>query len=173
MEADPFPYNRRSMGGRLSRWSMSALVVVVALAAAGCGGESAAKRKKDFLAEATSICNHFSELQNQIQFPSGNPLAARTSHTTRAQWGLALNQIVNYGRQEVRGLRKLKAPKDLRERFQELLDTKDQAYNDLAKAADAAKRNRTAEIKPPVTAGRKKLAQGTKLARAISLPSCA
>ena len=85
MEADPFPYNRRSMGGRLSRWSLAALVLVVALAATGCGGESAAKRKKDFLAQATSICSHFSELQNQVQFPSGNPLAAPTSHVTRAQ----------------------------------------------------------------------------------------
>ena len=173
MEADPFPYNRRSMGGRLSRWPVAALVLVVALAATGCGGESAAKRKKDFLAKATSICSHFSELQNQVQFPSGNPLAARTSHTSRAQWGLALNQIVNYGREEVRGLRKLKAPKDLQERFQELLDTKEQAFDDLAKAADAAKRNHTAEIKPPVTAGRKKLGRTSKLARAISLPSCA
>ena len=173
MEADPFPYNRRSMRGRLSRWSLSALVFVVALAATGCGGESPAKRKKDFLAKATSICSHFSALQNQVQFPSGNPLAARTSHASRAQWGLALNQIVNYGREEVRGLRKLKAPKDLRERFQELLDTREQAFDDLAKAADAAKRNRTAEIKPPVTAGRKKLGRASKLAKAISLPSCA
>jgi len=173
MEADPFPYNRRSMGGRLSRWSLLALVLVVALAATACGGESAAKRKKDFLAEATSICSHFSELQNQVQFPSGNPLAARTSHTTRAQWGLALNQIVNYGRQEVRRLGKLKAPKDLRERFQELLDTKGQAFDDLAKGADAAKRNHTDEIKAPVTAGRKRLARARTLAKAISLPSCA
>jgi hypothetical protein len=173
MEADPFPYNRRSMGGRLSRWSLAALVLVVALTATGCGGESAAKQKQDFLAKATSICSHFSELQNQVQFPSGNPLSARASHTSRAQWGLALNQIVNDGREEVRGLRKLKPPKDLRDRFQELLDTKEQAFDDLAKAADAAKRNHVAEIKPPVTAGRKKLAHGTQLARAISLPSCA
>jgi hypothetical protein len=149
------------------------LVVLLALpfAAAGCG-KSDAEKRTEFFTAARGICGHFARLQNDVRFPEGNPLAAKMTHVSRAQWGLALNQIVNYGRQEVRGLRKLKAPKDLRERFEQMLDVKDAAFDDLAKGADAAKRNRIAEIEAPVVAGRAKLAQATKLAKAVDLSAC-
>jgi hypothetical protein len=154
------------------RRALLVLLLVVPLAAVGCG-KSAKEHRQDFLAKGIGICSHFSTLQNEVRFPMGNPLAAKTSHVQRAQWGLALTQIVNFGRQEVRGLRKLKAPKDLRDRFEQMLDTKEAAFDDLAKSADAAKRNHTAEIKAPADAGRAKLSQAGMLAKAVGLPKCA
>jgi hypothetical protein len=153
------------------RRAILAILLLVPLVALGCG-KSTAEKRKEFFTEARGICGHFSRLQNDVRFPEGNPLSAKMTHVSRAQWGLALNQIVNYGRQEVRGLRKLKPPKDIRDKFEQLLDTKDAAFTDLAEGADAAKRNRISEIKVPVTAGRAKLAQATKLAKDVDLPVC-
>jgi hypothetical protein len=151
--------------------SLVAMLLLVPLAAAACGENSKQQRQK-FLAEANGICGHFGTLQNQVRFPSANPLGVRTSHADRARWGLALNQIVNYGRQEVRRLRKLK-PEDLRERFEKMVGTKEAAFDDLATGADAAKRNHRSAIKAPVDAGRAKLARASSLAKALGLPKCA
>ena len=153
------------------RRAILAVLLVLPLVAVGCGKSSAEKRK-EFFTEARGICGHFSRLQNDVRFPEGNPLSAQMTHVSRAQWGLALNQIVNYGRQEVRGLRKLKAPKDIGDKFEQLLDMKDSAFNDLAKAADAAKRNRISEIRAPTVAGRAKLTQAGKLANDVDLKVC-
>jgi hypothetical protein len=149
-----------------------ALAGASALVAAGCGGESSAKKKAEFLAVANSICKHFEGLQNQVQVPSVNPLAAKTSHVARAQWGLAIKQLAYLGTQEVKGLGKLKPPKELEERFQQLLTTKGGAFADLMQGADAAKRNHVSEIKAPIDAGRAALAQATKQARALGLKEC-
>ena len=172
MLADPFPYNRRSMGGRRSRWLLVVLALV-ALAAAGCGGEGAAKRKKDFLTEGNSICKHFEDLQNQVRVPTVNPLAAKTSHVARAQWGLGIKQIAYLGTQEVKTLGKLKPPQELESGFRLLLDTKGGAFADLLQGADAAKRNHISGIKAPIDAGRAALAKASKQARALGLPKCA
>jgi hypothetical protein len=153
------------------RRALLPVLLLFALAAAGCG-KSAEEQRRDFLSNAGSVCSHFAMLQNQIAFPTGNPTDSGLSHTTRAQWGLALNQIVNYGRQETRRLRKLEPPEDLRDRFERLLDAKEAAFDDLAKGADAAKRNRVSQIAAPVNAGRAKLAQVEKLAKAVGLPAC-
>lgn len=155
------------------RSSISGLAIVLAVlvAVAGCG-QSAKERRQEFLVKARTVCSHFATLQNEVQFPSVNPLAASTTHAARAQWGLALDQIINYGRQQVRGLQKLKPPKDLKPRFGELIDTKTAAYDELAKGADAAKRNHRAEIEQPVSSARKKLAQASSVAKALGLASC-
>jgi hypothetical protein len=172
MLADPFPYNRRSMGGRRSRWLL-VVPALVALVAAGCGGESAAKRRKDFLTKGNSICKHFEDLQNQVRVPTVNPLADKTSHVARAQWGLGIKQLAYLGTQEVRTLGKLEPPKDLASAFQEFLTTKGGAFADLLQGADAAKRNHTSEIKAPIDAGRAALGKASKQARALGLATCA
>ena len=169
MEADGFRYDRPLMRGR----PLGLVVLFCALAAlaAGCG-KSAADKKKDFVAQATSICNNFESQQNQVQVPSVNPLAAKTSHAARAQWGLAIKQLAYLGTQEVKALGKLKPPKELEGRFQQLLTTKGGAFADLTQGADAAKRNRISEIKAPIEAGRTALALATKQARALGLKQC-
>jgi hypothetical protein len=149
-----------------------ALALVLAFAATACGKSSKQKRQ-EFITHANAICIHFSTLQNEVRFPESNPLARGTTHRERAMWGLALNQVINYGRQQIRGLRRLKPPKDLHDRFEEMLALKTAAFDYLAKGADAAKRNHRTKIKPPVDAGRKKLAQVSTLARKIGLPKCA
>jgi outer membrane murein-binding lipoprotein Lpp len=149
-----------------------ALAGACALVAAGCGGESSAKKKEEFLTKANSICRHFEGLQNDVQVPSVNPLAAKTSHAARAQWGLGINQLAYLGTQEVNELSKLKPPKELADDFQQLLATKSGAFRDLMEGADAAKRNHISEIKAPINAGRAALAQATKQARALGLKDC-
>jgi len=169
MEADGFRYDRPLMRGR----PLGLVVLFCALAAlaAGCG-KSAADKKKDFLAKATAICNNFESQQNQVQVPSVNPLAAKTSHAARAQWGLGIKQLAYLGAQEVKALGKLKPPKELEERFQRLLTTKTGGFADLFDGADAAKRNHVAEIKVPINAGRAALADAAKQAIALGLAAC-
>jgi hypothetical protein len=152
--------------------SAGAVVAALAVAAAGCGGESSAKKKEEFLRQANSICRHFEDLQNQVQVPSVNPLAAKTSHTARAQWGLGIKRLAYLGTQEVKALGKLKPPKDVDEAYGRLLTTKGGAFADLLQGADAAKRNHVSEIKEPIDAGRAALAQATKQARALGLMQC-
>jgi hypothetical protein len=149
-----------------------ALAGASALVAAGCGGESSAKKKEEFLTKANSICKHFEDLQNQVQVPSVNPLAPKTSHAARAQWGLGIKRLAYLGTQEVNALGKLKPPKELADRFQQLLTTKSGAFADLLEGADAAKRNHVSAIKAPINAGRVALAQATKQARALGLKQC-
>jgi len=170
MEAKPFRYDRRSM--RKRALIAGALAAALAVAAAGCGGSSSAKKKEDLVKEANAICKHFEDLQNQVQVPSVNPLAAKTSHAARAQWGLGIKQLAYLGTQEVKALGKLEPPKELEQRFQELLTTKGGAFADLLQGADAAKRNHISAIKAPINAGRAGLAQATKQARALGLPKC-
>ena len=169
MEADGFRYDRPLMRGR----PLGLVVLFCALAAlaAGCG-KSAADEKKDFLAKATAICNSFESQQNQVQVPSVNPLAAKTSHAARAQWGLGIKQLAYLGTQEVKALGKLKPPKELEERFRRLLTTKGGGFADLLDGADAAKRNHVSEIKAPINAGRAALADASKQAIALGLAAC-
>ena len=160
------------MGGRLLRWSLFAAALALALLAAGCGGKSAAEKKKDFLAEANRICKHFNDLQNQVVVPSVNPLAANVTHTQREQWGVGIKQLGYLGTQEVKTLGKLKPPKDLEDDFQALVTTKGGAFADLLQGAEAAKRNHVSEIREPINAGRAALAKASKQARALGLKQC-
>jgi hypothetical protein len=171
MEADAFRYDRRLMRGRTV--GLVALCCALGALAAGCGGgKSAAEKKTDFLAEANSICAHFQSLQNQVQVSSVNPLAAKTSHVARAQWGLGIKQLAYLGTQEVKALGKLKPPKELEERFQRLGTTMGGAFADLLEGADAAKRNRVSEIKAPINSGRAALRDASKQAHALGLTDC-
>jgi len=158
------------MGGRFL--GVGALVATLAVVAAGCGGKSEAEKKQEFLAKANGICKHFEDLQNQVRVPSVNPLAAKTSFTSRAQWGLAIKQLAYLGTQEVKALGKLKPPKELEDRYRRLVTTKGGAFTDLLQGADAAKRNHISEIKPPIEASRTQLALATKQARALGLKQC-
>jgi hypothetical protein len=170
MEAEPFGYHRRSMGGRPLR--LAALVGALAALAAGCGGKSEAEKKQEFLAKANEICRHFESLQNEVQVPSVNPLAAKTSHSARAQWGLGIKQLAYLGTQEVQALGKLRAPEELDVRYRRFLTTKGGAFADLLEGSDAAKRNHVSEIKAPIDAGRKALTDAARQARALGLKEC-
>ena len=169
MEADGFRYDRPLMRGRTL--GLVVLFCALAVLAAACG-KSAADEKKEFLAKATAICNNFESQQNQVQVPSVNPLAAKTSHAARAQWGLAIKQLAYLGTQEVKALGKLNPPRELEERFRQLLTTKGGAFADLLDGADAAKRNHVSEIKAPINAGRAALAEASKQAIALGLAAC-
>jgi len=155
----------------MEKSALAWLLLLVVFLTSACGSNPA-KERKTFLARANSTCTHFQTLQNNVQFPSINPLSTRPSHADRARWGLALKQIANLGRDEVRMLQNLKPPKDLQTRFRTMIDTKTSAFDELAKAADAAKLNHRTEIKPLTTAAQKKLAQAAKLAKGLGLPKC-
>jgi hypothetical protein len=146
-------------------------VLAVALVAAGCG--SGPLSENELVTKANAICNGYTEKQNEVEFPSVNPIAPKTSFRDRAMWGAALNQIVQLGHQEVTALRKLKPPKDLEARFETLLTAKEAAFDALHAGAEAAKRNRPALVKTTVPAARKKLARAGRLAKALELPKCA
>jgi len=158
------------MRGRLLRYL--AVAAALALLAAGCGGKSAAEKRKDFLAEANRICKHFNDLQNQVVVPSVNPLAANVTHIQRAQWGVGIKQLAYLGTQEVKTLGKLKPPKELEDGFQALLTTKGGAFAAMLQGADAAKRNHVSKIKAPIDASRAALAKAAKQARTLGLKQC-
>jgi hypothetical protein len=146
------------------------LLLMVALA--GCGGNQKKDTQK-FVAKANAICSYFESQQNQVLFPSVNPLSTNLSHADRAQWGLSLHQVVTLGLQEVKSLRKLNPPGAERGRFQEMVDAKEAAFNDLAKSADAAKRNHPKLIQAPTRAAKAKLARVSVLAKQVGVPRCA
>src|SRR6266536_4840663 len=103
------------------RGALVAVLVAVVLVAAGCGKSRLSR--EDFVAKANTNCKAYEEKQNAIVFPTVNPVAEKTTHTQRAQWGLALKQIIDIGDQEIDELRKLRPPKDLQDRYDHLLDT--------------------------------------------------
>ena len=169
MEADGFRYDRPLMRGR----PLGLVVLFCALAAlaAGCG-KSAADKKKDFLAQATSICSNFESQQNQVQVPSVNPLAAKTSHAARAQWGLPIKQLAYLGTQEVKALGKLKPPKDIEERFQAAPDDQERRVRRSPRRRRRGEAEPLSEIKAPIDAARAALADASKQAIALGLPAC-
>lgn len=147
------------------------LLVPLLVVASGCG-TSAQANKRQFLAQARSICSHFSDLQNQVQFPSTNPIAKTTTHRARAEWAVSLKQVAYLGTQEVKALRKLQAPDPLAARFVALLRQKDLAYAHLLAAADAAKRNRVPRLKTSVAAGRVALSRAATAAGQLGVRPC-
>lgn len=148
-----------------------AIICLVLLVASGCGTSAQAK-KRHFLTKAGSICSHFSNLQNQVQFPSTNPIASTTTHRARAEWAVSLKQVAYLGTQEVKALRKLQAPDSLAAGFVALLRQKDVAYAHLLAAADAAKRNRVPALASSVRAGRVALARAAAAAKQLGLRRC-
>ncbi len=155
------------------RRTLSALILLAVLIAGGCsGGASPAKQKRDFLAKANSICRHFDDLQNNVLFPSVDPIAAGVSHAKRAEWGVSLKQVAYLGTQEVEALRKLEPPAELRDRYQRMVATKDAAYASLLRGADAAKRNRPGALKTAAEAGKAQLERATALAKKLGLRRC-
>lgn len=150
---------------------LTGVVLAVAVGATSCGSGGTVDRQR-FLGKANRICSHFSELQNQVQFPSVNPVAAATTHAARAEWAVALKQVAYLGLQEVKALRKLDAPDVLDGRFRKLIAAKDAAYSDLLAGADAAKRNRIPGLRTSVAAGRATLARAAVLAKALGARSC-
>jgi hypothetical protein len=158
---------------RRAALALTLVLLVAVVAASGCGSRNPVKERQKLRREANAICAHFERLQNDVRFPSVNPLAARTTHMDRARWAVALKQIVELGWAEVRSLQRLETPEELRDRFQKLVSAKKAAYDDLATGADAAKRNHPALIKRPVNAGRAKLARASVLAKALGVRQCA
>ncbi len=147
------------------------LLVVASVVASGCG-TSARVERQHFIARASSVCTHFSDLQNQVQFPSTNPVATTTTHAARAEWAVALKQVAYLGTQEVKALRKLDPPDPLAARFDALVLTMESAYTHLLGAADAAKRNHVAALRVAVRAGQADLARSATTAKGLGLRSC-
>jgi hypothetical protein len=162
------------------RWSALGVLLVGTLAAGCGGGDSGAKTPQErnqerrvFLNQANAICTQYRFQQNQIQFPSTNPVAPRTTHAQRAQWGLALKRIVDLGRRQVKALRELEPPDQLRVRFDGVVDALETAFDALGEAAEAGKRNKPATIQTAVARGRAALGRVSTLARAMGLAGCA
>lgn len=148
------------------------LLLVMSVVASGCGTNAKADRQH-FVARASSVCRHFSDLQNEVQFPSVNPVAAGTTHTERAEWAVALNRVAHLGTQEIEELRKIDPPGTLSARFDAFLVTTESAYAHLLAAADAAKRNHVARLRAAARAGRADLSRAARAAKAIGLRACA
>jgi hypothetical protein len=170
-------YNRDEVAA-----TKTALAVLAAatLAVAGCGGGSKNPpattpplTKQSFLAQVNAVCTFYQGKQNQVRFPSANPIAADTSPTDRAKYGLAMKQIVQLGRQELGALRKLEAPEALRAGFAQLVAGLDASFTSVARVADAAKRNRPEEVKSAGAAARKQIGKSAALANRLGAKACA
>ena len=148
-----------------------ALVLVASVVASGCGANAKADRRH-FIARASSVCRHFSDLQNGVQFPSTNPVAATTTHAARAEWAVALNRVAHLGTQKVEELRKIDPPDPLSARFAAFLMTEESAYVHLLAAADAAKRNHVGRLRTAAGAGRADLSRAARAAKDLGLRAC-
>jgi hypothetical protein len=155
-------------------------VLLASTLAAGCGGGSKPKTPQErqqerrvFLNKANGLCTQFRSEQNEVQFPSGDPTARTATHAQRAVWGLALKRIVDIGRREIKALRELEPPEELRVRYAKVVTTLEDAFNGLSAAAEAGKRNRPAQIESNVARARADLDAVSKLANAMGLPGCA
>ena len=146
------------------------MAVAVALVAAGCG--KSRMSRADFVAKANADCKLYESRQNAIQFPTVNPIAAKTTHTQRAEWGLALKQVVDIGDAEIKELRKLSPPKELADHYEDLLNAWQEAYDTLRTGSVAAKKNDPETLKKKVPAGRAQLAKVGEQAKALGLTSC-
>jgi hypothetical protein len=146
------------------------VLLLVVVLAAGCGSGRLSREK--LVERANAICKSYDTQQNSLPFPSTDPIAPKTSFRERAQWGAALNQIVNLGRQEMKALRKLKPPKELEPAWNRLLAAKDSSYDSLSASATAAKRNRPDELKRIGAVSRRKLTKVTSLADAFGVRDC-
>ena len=153
------------------RRALVAVSLAVVLSAAACGGKSRLSRA-DFLSKATVNCKAYEAKQNAIVFPTVNPVGTKTTHAERAQWGLALKQIVDIGDQELKELRKLRLPKDLQASYTSLLASWQHAYDTLRAGAVAAKRNDVATLKQKVPQGRRELGEVSKRAKPLGLTGC-
>jgi hypothetical protein len=152
------------------RKGLAALLVAVVLVAAGCGKSRLSR--EDFVAKANADCQLYESRQNAIQFPTVNPVSATVTHTQRAEWGLALKQIVDIGDGEIKELRKLSPPKELEDHYVDLLNSWQQAYDTLRDGAVAAKKNDVATLKTKVPAGRAQLAKIADQAKPLGLSDC-
>jgi hypothetical protein len=153
------------------RRALVAVSLAVVLLAAACGGKSRLSRA-DFVSKATVNCRAYEAKQNAIVFPTVNPVGKKTTHAERAQWGLALKQIVDIGDQELKELRTLRPPKELQDSYDRLLASWQHAYDTLREGAVAAKRNDVAGLKQKVPEGRRKLAEVSKQAKPLGLTGC-
>lgn len=147
------------------------LLLVAAVVVSGCGASATTERHR-FVDKASGVCSHFSTLQNEVQFPSTDPVAAATTHAARAEWAVSLKQVAYLGTQEVRSLRAIDAPAPLVAGFVSLVSTKASAYAHLLAAADAAKRNRVPALRVATSAGRADLARAATLATQLGLKAC-
>jgi hypothetical protein len=162
------------------RWSALGVLLVGTLAA-GCGGGDSSpaspqernQERRVFLNRANAICTEYRFKQNQVLFPSTNPVARRTTPAQRAQWGLSLKRIVDLGRQQVKALRELEPPEQLRVSYERVVAALEDAFDALSEAAEAGKRNKPATIQTAVARGRMALARVTRLANAAGLTGCA
>jgi hypothetical protein len=155
---------------RKMRKGLAALLVAVVLVAAGCG--KGRLSRADFIAEANADCKLYESRQNQVQFPTVDPISETATHTQRAEWGLALKQILDIGDAEIKELRKLRPPEELENHYEDLLNSWQQAFDTLRDGAVAAKKNDLATLKTKVPAGRAQLAKIAPQAKALGLSDC-
>jgi len=147
-------------------------VLAATLVAAGCGGDGRLDRE-ELVTRANEICTAYDAKQNDVLVPSVDPTNPATPFRQRAMWGAAINQIAQIGHQEVKALRKLRPPEVLEGRFEKLLAAKDEGFDELAKTAQAAKRNNPGRVKTAGRTARAKLATVTKLANELGVDKCA
>ena len=146
------------------------MLLLVVVLVAGCGSDRLSREK--LVERANGICESYNTQQNSLPFPSTDPTSPATTFRERAQWGAALNQIVNLGRAEMAALHKLKPPEELEPAWNRLLAAKDSSYDSLSASAEAAKRNRPAALKRIGAVSRKKLTKVTSLADAFGVKEC-
>lgn len=150
---------------------LAAFLLAASIVVGGCGASATTERHR-FVEQATAVCSHFSSLQNEVQFPSTDPVARTTTHAARAEWAVSLKQVAYLGTQEVKSLRALEAPDPLAAQYVTLLSAKANAYGHLLAAADAAKRNRVPALRSATAAGKVELARATTIAAQLGMRAC-
>ena len=154
------------------RRALAAVSLAAVLAAAGCGGKGRLGRQ-EFVSKANSICATYEAQQNAVTFPTVNPVAKKTTHAQRAEWAVALKQIVDLGDAEIRALRKLRPPKELQERYDAVLTEWQRAYDTLREGSVGAKQNDVPTLKKKVPDGRRQLLAVSQKVSVLGLETCA
>jgi hypothetical protein len=164
----------------VTKWLMGT-GLVLAVAAAGCGnggtgaggtggGGEERLTKAAFISQADAICATAHTKEQAIDFPSVDPQSATDDQMN--QLAEALDKAVDVDRQEIDDLRKLNAPADFADGFDESMNELSEGLDHAEKAADAARDGKKEEITKELAAVEAKANEANDRAKAYGLKIC-
>ena len=138
------------------------VIPLLAVAAAGCGGGDDRLTREEFASRANAICQDFEQRISDLDEPQN--IGDVEDFADDAA------EIAADGRDE---LADLNPPEELEEDYDRLLESLDEAIDDIGRLGDAAADGDEAEVQEIAEEGEAKDEESDKLARELGLDDCA
>jgi hypothetical protein len=146
------------------RWmALSAPVVAIGLALAGCGGGSDRVSPAELVRKGDEICGKERESFTRIQSdppPNASVAAAQTA------------ELIKVTQDANSQLRDLKPPEELQSAYDRYLEARDRAVDQMERGRDAAEDRKSAVYGAAQAAVAREAPQRRKLAQAVGLKVC-